>query len=424
MRPARPNRSYELALAIDRWLGRVLCAALLPARRLRREGKEGVRGQVSKVLLIKLWGMGSLVLTSPLVREIRARHPHARIDFLTLRENAALLELYPDLGRRITLDLSRGVPAFLVETLRTIFRVRRERYDLLLDLEFFTRFSAIFAFLVRAGRSHGFSAKGSWRGRLHDVEVPFNGYHHVAENFLTLLRGEPIDAPLRVDLAAPDFLPLLRVPEQKWQSCRQILGAEEAWREPRPLVVVNPNAGDMALERRWPAERMIEFLDGLVARNDVNVVLSGSAPERDYVDSLCQRLHAPERVVNLAGRIDLAQFVALLSRAQVVVTNDSGPLHLAAASGAHAVALFGPETPVLYGPLRSREAQHHRVHYLQLPCSPCMFVHNNKVVDCWFAQARCMTGIRATDVLRSVGELLAPGAEEADPRGRLRVLDS
>jgi len=113
-----------------------------------------------------------------------------------------------------------------------------------------------------------------------------------------------------------------------------------------------------------------------------------------------------------------------LSRAAVVVSNDSGPLHLAAAAGASTAALFGPETPVLYGPLRSRAGQTHSVHYLALACSPCMFVHDNKVLSCWFAQARCMTGIRPVDVLASIERGLAEAAGGRAAKVPLRVIDS
>ena len=69
--------------------------------------------------------------------------------------------------------------------------------------------------------------------------------------------------------------------------------------------------------------------------------------------------------------------------------------------------MFGPETPALYRPLGSKPGQRHVVHYLGLGCSPCMFVHDNKVLDCWFSQAKCMAGIQASEVLASVAELLA-----------------
>ena len=422
MRPARPNRRFELALAIDRLVGPVLCALLVAIKGLRRVRPSIPPEEVSRVLLVKLWGMGSIVLSSALFPELKRRYPEARIDFLSLGENQALLDLYPEVDRQITLDLSRGILPFLFGTLGIIWRIRRERYDLLLDLEFFTRFSAILSFLAGARHSHGFSSKGSSRGLLHDTEVPFNTYRHVVVNFLTLLRGDPIDVPIRADAEEPGLLPRLGAPADADHSCQEKLAAQAAWRDDRPLVVVNPNAGDMALERRWPQDRIVEFLDGLAVRDYVNVVLTGSLSEREYVESLVRRLARPQSVMNLAGHLSIPELVSLLGAADVVVTNDSGPLHLAAAAGASSVALFGPETPALYAPLRIDDDQRHRVHYLQLPCSPCMFVHNNKVVACWFAQARCMAGIRAGDVVASVESILAASRSEAAPG--LRAVDS
>jgi ADP-heptose:LPS heptosyltransferase len=114
--------------------------------------------------------------------------------------------------------------------------------------------------------------------------------------------------------------------------------------------------------------------------------------------------------------------IALLAHADVMVSNDSGPMHIAAAVGTSIVALFGPETPLLYGPLRASPSQHHALHYLGLRCSPCMFVHDNKVLSCWFSQAQCMTGIAVADVFASVKMLLA-GEDSSAASASLRVLD-
>ncbi len=418
-RPAR--RRYELQLWIDRRIGPLFCALLLAVKRLRlRPRPAAAPDAVRKVLLLKFWGMGSIVLATPLLARLRARHPDARVDFVSLRENEALLRLLPGVERVFGLDLSRGNLRFLAEALRLLGRLRRERYDLLLDLEFFTRFSAAFSFLVGARCSHGFSAKGSWRGKLHDVEIPFNAYNHVASNFETLLHGDPM-SPVRRGPAGAPRLPQLRAPDAAWEGCRALLEREPGWRPGRPLVVLNPNAGDMALERRWPIERSAELLRLLCAERDVNVALIGARGERAFVDSVANASGC--EVANLAGRIDVAGLVALLAHADVLVTNDSGPMHLAAAAGTATVALFGPETPALYAPLQARDGQQHRIHYLGLACSPCMFVHDNKVLSCWFAQARCMTGIEPSEVLASVDALLARPAQGSGA-ARLRVIDS
>ncbi|MEE8475367.1 MAG: glycosyltransferase family 9 protein, partial [Myxococcota bacterium] len=202
------------------------------------------------------------------------------------------------------------------------------------------------------------------------------------------------------------------------------LAAVPGWREGRPLVAVNPNTGEMALERRWPEERMIDFLKGLCAAEDANVVLTGSAGEREFVTSLVDASGLGERLINLAGEIGIDELLALFNRCDVVVTNDSGPLHIAAAAGANVVALFGPETPSLYGPLRSRPEQQHTLHYRRMACSPCMFVHDNKVLSCWFAQAQCMTGISPADVEASVDALLEASQRDSGRTPELRAIDS
>jgi lipopolysaccharide heptosyltransferase II len=425
VRVARPNRRYQAALWIDMRIGPLVCALLVGLRKLfHAPGPLLPPERVKKILVLKPWGMGSIVLASPLLAKLRERHPQARIDFVSLRENEPLLRLLPQIDRRVALDLRGGIPAFFAGTFRLLRELQRERYDLLYDLEFFTRFSAIFSALVRARRSHGFSSKSHWRGRLHDVQVPFNYYHHVALNFLALLRDDPMDpidpAPIETDSA----LPPLRAPESAWGECREQLAADPAWRADAKIVVVNPNAGDMALERRWPAEKVAELLVHLASRRELNLVAIGAPAEREYVDSVIRAARLEGRVVNAAGRIDIPQLVALFEHAAIVVTSDSGPLHLAAAAGAPTAALFGPETPILYGPLRSRPNQRHSVHYLALACSPCMFVHDNKVLSCWFAQARCMTGIRPADVLTSINRTLAEAEGIYAPKIPLRVIDA
>jgi lipopolysaccharide heptosyltransferase II len=423
MNDPRPRRRrYEIALWIDRRIGPVLCAALLAVKRLSgHRGELPAPEEVRKILLLKMWGMGSIVLASPLLGRLRARYPNARIDFVTLLENAPIVRMYPEVERLITIDLGGGTLRFLLATLRTLRSIRREGYDLLLDLEFFTRFSAIFSFLAGPRWSHGFSAKGNWRGKLHDVEVPFNAYHHVASNFLTVLEGDYMNPVEAEELARPGLLPRLSPPLGSWESCRRRLSQHPAWREQEPIVVVNPNAGDMALERRWPTRHVTDFLAELAARCSANLVLIGSPAEREYVESLVARSGLGSRVISLAGETAMAELVALFSHAAVVVTNDSGPMHVAAAAGASTVALFGPETPALYSPLRSARGQRHLVHHRKLACSPCMFVHDNKVLSCWFAQAKCMAGIEPAEVVASVEALLAEGAAGT---AELRAVDS
>jgi ADP-heptose:LPS heptosyltransferase len=402
----RPSLRFRAALYFDRYIGKFLCALVVPLKGLGRGSRPAIEpGEVRSILLVKLWGMGSISLASVLLPEMARVWPNARVDVLTLRENAGVLELLPHVSRKWTIDLSRGITYFLFDAARTLIRVRRARYDLVFDLEFFTRFSALFSFFAAPRRSHGFSAKGKWRGRLHDVEVPFNAYDHVAANFLTLVRGHALAHSATVEVARPGALPAAREVDGAWDRCAEVLSGESAWDPARPTVLVNPHAGEMALERRWPADRFAATLRA-VADDPVNIVVVGSAHDRTHADAVISQAARPNRIINLAGRITVPELSALASRAAVMLSNDSGPLHIGTAAGISTVALFGPETPVLYRPLLVKSAQRHEIHYAKLACSPCIFVHDDKELSCWFAEAKCMTAIEPQAVLASIRTLL------------------
>ena len=134
-------------------------------------------------------------------------------------------------------------------------------------------------------------------------------------------------------------------------------------------LVVNPNASDLMLERRWPASRFASLIDGLLARHDLSVVLIGSPAERAYVAKLLEQIsdRVGERVVNMAGELSLGGLFALLEDARCVVTNDTGPMHMAWALGVPTICLFGPVNPDHYGWSKSGV----QILYSKVYCSPC-----------------------------------------------------
>jgi ADP-heptose:LPS heptosyltransferase len=265
--------------------------------------------------------------------------------------------------------------------------LRRGRFDEVFDFEFFTRFSAVVSILTGARRTHGFASTRVWRGGLHTEVVPFNRYWHVARNFRVLAGGEN-----GRNVVAGDLEPLGIEPADE-RRVEELL-AERGLRG--PLAVVNPNAGALSLERRWPAARFAELARQLAREDGVPVALVGSAPERPYTDGIAAAAADP-RVESLAGCLTTGELAALLRRADVVVSNDSGPMHLAAALGAPTVGLFGPETPVMYAPLGVTALALYR----PPACSPCINVHENKVASCIFGEPQCLMNIAVDEVLRA-----------------------
>ena len=134
------------------------------------------------------------------------------------------------------------------------------------------------------------------------------------------------------------------------------------------------------------------------------VLVTGSRAERDTTAALL-RAAGPlpsGRLQDLGGDLSIGALHALFQRAGLVISNDSGPMHLAAAQGTPTIGLFGPETPVMYAPL----GPHTRVHYAPPLCSPCINVHDAKVLSCIHGQPECLMRIEVEQVLSSARALL------------------
>ncbi|MEX1023748.1 MAG: glycosyltransferase family 9 protein [Planctomycetota bacterium] len=388
----------------DRLLGRWALLALWPAAVLRR-----APAAERRVLVIKFWGLGSLQLMTPALEALGRAHPGARLELLTLPTNRAFVERLGLFEAIHTVDVTdAGWARTIWRLARTARAIRARRFAAVYDFEFFTNASAAFAVLSGAPESHGFAAPGSRRTeRLHTHRVPFNRYRHVARNFRSLAGGAD-DAPVR----AGDLSPFEVRDADRAELAS--LAFEHGFAGEGPLVVLNPNAGGLSLERRWPAERFGLLAARCIGELGARVALIG-APDERARNAEVVRHAGPQpagRIFDLAGRASLPASFALLASADVFVTNDSGPMHVAAALGTPTLGLFGPETPVMYAPLGMRA----RWFYEPPPCSPCINVHDNKLSVCVKGFAECLTNISVARVFAAVREELAtPRSEPLEP---------
>jgi heptosyltransferase-3 len=381
---------------VDSALGGVACALLQPLRCLPTRASEHPS---RKVLAIKFWGLGSLQLLTPAVASLRRKHPFAEITFLTLESNRELAERLGVFDRVLSLDVrGAGWARLALRIRRLLAELRGYDYDVVYDFEFFTRFSSIVSLFTGAPRRHGFESARVWRGAFHTDRVQFNRYWHVARNFRVLAGGEN-----GLNVTAHDTK-ALRFDER--DEARAWEALERAGVPPEStFAVLNPNAGELSLERRWPASMFIELGQRLAAQQDWSIVLIGSKSEHEYTEAIRARI-GTTRVANLAGRLSTPELAAVFAQAAVVVSNDSGPMHIAAAMGAPTLGLFGPETPVMYGPIGLRA----RALYRPPPCSPCINVHDNKLSSCIWGEAQCLVGL-------SVDEVHEAALALADDRG-------
>jgi ADP-heptose:LPS heptosyltransferase len=283
-----------------------------------------------------------------------------------------------------------------LDLLRAAATLRTPGIDLALDFEQYVRTSQALLHLAGARQVIAFDTRGQRRAALADVRVPCDGERHCGESFMDLARAAGVRArSYRPGALAVDPADAARV--AAWCRVRGV--------PPLPLVILHPGSGDNFQGRRWPTRRF-----GLVARRLVDgagavVAVTGSRGEAALAREVCEA--AEREVWDVAGRLDLRELVALLARASVLVSNDSGPVHLASALGVPVLGLYGPNSPGLYGPLSGGSV----AFYDAPPCSPCITNFNYKTSRC--RNPVCIAAIEVEPVARAALSLLRARRAEA-----------
>lgn len=376
---------------IDRFVGIPLCllAGLL--------NRFVTRGRVSAdppgtILVMKFFGLGSILLSAALLDALRELYPNTRIVYLTFSSHQELLEKLPQVSGRLTISTS-SASTFIRDTFTTIAFLRRSVVDVVFDLEFFSKFSTLLSTFSGAPVRVGYELPTRWRKWNLTHPVPLDHSSHVVPIFIRQL--EAIVA--ETDNASRPFR-LAASCEERTSIQRKVFTGKNGGEN----IAININAGPASLERRWPADRFMEVVHALHSANPARrFFLIGNHDEREYVGEAIRRSRIPgTMMLNCAGMLSIGELIALFEQCNLLLTNDSGPMHIAAAVGTPVVALFGPESPQFYGP-----AGNARVVYKAIECSPCLNMYNAKMFVCPY-HARCMREISVGEVLVAVNEML------------------
>ena len=379
----------RLMRSVDRFLGIPLCWLLsfvMPA--YRRTIHDGASARPAKILVIKFFGFGSIVLSTSALSIIKTLYPGSELSFLSFKENKDLLERMQLIDEVITIRRN-SMRAFVRDTLAVVARVIRSRYDIVFDLEFFSKYSTLMSGITNAPIRLAFALPARWRSRIVNHPVQLKKGTHVIDSFCQLVLAVshstvPIPTLHGPTITDQDHQALLR---------KIALGSKK-------VIAVNINAGETFLERRWPPEKFAELVRSLAPRDESTFCFIGSPQERDYVEKAIRKTECTERCINVAGLLSIPELGALLQRSEMLISNDSGPLHLASALGIPTIGLFGPESPEFYGTYGSES----RTVYKKIACSPCMNVYSAKDFRCPY-NARCMKEIsveEVTDLIRAM----------------------
>jgi ADP-heptose:LPS heptosyltransferase len=404
---------------LDRGLGKFVCFALTALRRTANlfRSPRIPQSPPKKILLVKMIEQGATVLAYRAVARAVEMVGRDNVYFWVFQDNREILEILDLIPRQnILVVRNHGFAAFSLDVIRTLRRIRRLKIDATVDMEFFARAPAIFAFLTGAQRRvglHCFNSEGPYVGDLLTHRVQYNPYVHTATAYLMLveaLLADPAEQPLikrhvpQADFSPPAFVP---APGER-ESVQTLLDNLAGRPVSRPLVLLNPNASDLLPLRRWPTDRFIELGKRLLEEYpQVTIGITGAASEADAVLKIARAIGPENRVLSLAGKTSLRELLALYTMSDVLVTNDSGPGHFSSMTDVHSIVLFGPETPLLFGPL----GRNSHVLSAHLACSPCATVMNHRYSSC--NNNVCMQEIKLqqvyTEVQRYLSQCVAAG---------------
>jgi ADP-heptose:LPS heptosyltransferase len=390
-------------LKADRWIGLPLCFVLSLLRTAFSKVVPDGAHPPRSILFVKLAEQGSTVLAYPALRRAVNMVGRENVYFVALEENRFILDLLGVLPAQNVITIRAASARELFSNgLRAIRKLRMLKLDAALDLEFFSRGSAVLTFLSGARRRvgfHAFHGGGPYRGDLMTHRLIFNPHLHTSQTFLTLVEAlsrDPAELPafdFSVALAE-DEPPRFRPSAEEVASMKELrLRAAGAG---SPLILLNPNSSDLLPLRRWAADRYAELARRLLAKYpEVVIGFTGALSEAATARDLAQRVGS-SRCISLAGQTTLRELLVLFSLAEVLVTNDSGPAHFATLTPIRVVTLFGPETPALFAARTPRN----RVLWAGIACSPCVSAYNNRQSPC--RNNLCMQAITVDQVFEEV----------------------
>ena len=364
-------------------------ALLLPAA-LGRVLRRRPGAPPARVLCLRLERIGDLLLTLPALAALRAAVPGASIDLVVGSWNRDLAGAIRGIDRVETLDaawLTRaGAGLHTLPLARRAAAWRNRRYDLAINFEPDIRTNLALR-ATGARWTIGFRSGGG--GALLDDALDYDAAMHTSDNALALVRaavGEP-PAGAPALLAIPDA--------HRAEAARLLRGLPDG-----PRIGVHVSGGRAI--KQWPVERFREVAERLVCQRGAAIVLTGTPEERAQVEAVRTAL-PPDRVLDVSSGVNLLTAAAVLQQIDLLVTGDTGPMHLAHAVGTPVVAIFGPSDPRRYAPRGVRD----QIVRIDLPCSPCNRIRRPPA-RCVGHTPDCLSGIVVARVLAAIDEVLGP----------------
>lgn len=410
--------NHYFVRVVDYFVGIPLCWMLSVANRVIRAFRsrflQETKTEVKKALFIELSEMGNAILAYPSIKKLQTSVPEIDCYFVVFERNKEGVSLLGCIDEDKILVIRDNNFFLFIWDIINIFFVRRPTFDICFDLELFSRCTSILSFLSGARSIIGFHAyysEGLYRGNFLTNKVNYNPYRHMSLNYYSLvscalqnISGLPIDRITYPEgsLSLPVYSSQKKVRENLIAKLRTHNSEIDV---DHKIVVINPHPGKYLPIRAWGIDNYTELTRYIIDKTEAYVVIVGLPEARFIGDRMASKV-TDRRCINFIGETEsLSELVELFSFSEVLVTNDSGPGHIACLTAINILALFGPETPLLYGPM----SKNCKIFYTPLQCSPCLSALNHKWTTC--RDNKCLKSILPEDVFGHVESVLKEGMQ-------------
>tara|TARA_Y100000310_G_scaffold332444_1_gene408028 strand:+ start:2895 stop:4010 length:1116 start_codon:yes stop_codon:yes gene_type:complete len=367
---------HSLVKIIDRFIGTPLILVLWLFKFFKKPSKS-----IKKILIIMFWGIGSNLYVLPCIKALKERFPKAEITVLAPEKNKDLFYNNKNIDHKIFVDLGfRQLLGLLLEI--------RNKYDVVIDYEHWLNISAIISF-VAGKRRIGFANK--LRALLYNDKIDFNKDVHSVYNNMGLLK------PL--DIEAKPETEKVMVKDDDRDYVKDFLDKKKVSKEDL-LIGICPGSGPTVKARRWPKERFAELADSLMEKHKAKIIFTGAEDERGLLLDIKGKMK--NKPITFCGA-ELSQLIELINNCNLFISNDTGPMHIAAAQGIRTIGLFGPETPVIFGPFGEKTFSI----FKDIECSPCIKIYKGRHINC--EDNKCMKGITMEEVMDAVERMINYG---------------
>ncbi|MEO6694297.1 MAG: glycosyltransferase family 9 protein [Ignavibacteria bacterium] len=345
---------------------------------------------IKKILFIKLAAIGDSILLIPTLRTVKQTFPGAEITFICSQINYSVIKKIPYISKVIDCNVHSFLRNPLL-FLKFIKDLRKEKYELVIDVGQWERINAIMTMLCKADYTIGFKTQNQFKHFGYDSVVPHLRNKHELENFLDLL------VPIGINITDEDKKLEYFLNKEDYNF------ASNFWAEhsldDKTVICLHPGCGENGMPREWDVQNYIDLGKRLIRHNDnIMILITGATHEQERCRAIADGIG--RNVINTAGQFQLDNVVALVQKVKLIVCSNTGMLHIASCVGTKTMGLHGPTNPVKWGSYNKNAVLIQSDKF----CSPCLYLGHD--YGCQVPQ--CMAHISVDDVFIYIRKSLNP----------------